>query len=1394
MNEIDSAFRFFYTGGALPPEAPSYIPRAADGQLFECLRHGDYCYVLVSRQMGKSSLMVRTINHLVQQNISAVMVDLNSIGDDLTQEQWYYSLAEQLAGQLDSSEQIEAYWDLSESKTALQKWVGALEQLLRLHPDRSLVIFIDEIDQVRSLPFKTDEFFAAIRSFHNRRAMDANFQHLTFCLIGVALPSDLIEDPRITPFNIAERIDLTDFTQQQVVGLKVGLQREEIQEEALLERVFYWTNGHPYLTQRLCRAIVEDPSVQMASDIDRLCGHLFFGEDATAPDDNINLVSARLLNSDPDIVGLLSLYKRISEGQMVRYDRADRLINILMLAGAVRSIGGNLQLRNRIYARVFDKKWISESMPGAEKRRLTEARRKGRIQVAAVALPVILIMSALTMTAVFYAQKAQRAAGTATKATGRANTLLYISDMKQIQQIWDNAPNSYRIGELLRETETLTDSNGKSCRGFEWNYWHRTNSVFYGTLEGGDIPIGSVSFSAEGRFITLISNRATRVWDEKTANIVYIPDRTSGVNAIARVWDARTGKLITIPDRVNVGNLSEISAAKLLEGRRTALGTADGTLNVLDIRTGKELFTLKGHTGRIQSMYFSKDRKRLITGSEDHTAKIWDVQSGKELLTLKGHAASVFCVAFTMDGKRVVTGSFDHTAKVWDAQTGKELLTLKGHDAFVRSVAFSADGTRIVTGSRSDARVWDAQTGKQLLTLPGHTKMIFSLAFSPDGKLIATGSMDNIARVWDAQNGKQLFTFKGHTNGISSMNFSPDNQRLVTGSWDQTVRVWDVRINAATFSLNQQNSYVSSALFSPDGQCIVTNNLIYAKVWDGQTGKELQTLGQDVQSSFDVPTVVSPDGRHVISGSWNHTGRIWDTITGKELLTLPDNVFPKAFSPDGLRFVARGRYGATKVLDSRTGQDLLSLEDDHASGTAVAFSPDSQRIVIGRGDHTATVWDAHSGKQQLTLKGHTQIVTALSFSPDNRYIVSGSGDHTARLWDAHTGKLLLTLPAASGPKERANFVLAVAFSPDGQRIATGSGRDAQIWDAQTGKHILTLKPKALVPPLERPQREGVSSVCFSPDGQRVVTGREDHSVIVWNAHTGAELLALKGHTARVGGVSFAAGGRRIVTVSQDDTVRVWDAQTGTNSLTLQAVTPVPVSYQGRIIVTEDPDRNARLWDTCTGKTLITLNVQVDYGFSAVVSPDGHRVIIVDHDRPDYTASIWDSHTGKKLFALDRHTDDDITCVLFSPDNRRIVTGSKSGIVSVWSAQTGRALLTFKGHTDTIRSIDFSPDGLRLITGSLDRTARVWDSQTGKELLKLKGQTSAVTSVVFSPDGRRIVTGSAEGDVKIWEVVTGAELLTLGGETKSISCIAFSPEGLRLVVRAEGKNAEVWDAR
>lgn len=385
---------FYVTGGTLRHDALSYVERRADRDLCEGLLAAEFCYVLTSRQMGKSSLMVRTVKRLRDQGVAVAVLDLTAIGQNLTLEQWYDGLISRLGQQLGLEDELFDFCSAHPEWGPLQRWVTGIEQVvLKLLPGR-VVIFVDEIDIVRSLPFSTDEFFAAIREFYNRRSREAAFGRLAFGLLGVATPTDLIRDTRMTPFNIGRRIELNDFTSAEATPLARGLAATDSVAAELLSRVLHWTGGHPYLTQRLCRALAEalvpesssgsaepaiPPLLPNLRTVDLLAEKLFLSRQARDRDDNLIFVRERLLRSEVDVAGLLYLYRRIHNGQVVADDETNPLISVLRLSGITRGINGYLQVRNRIYWRVFDGSWIQTNMPQAEVRRQKRAGRRGML-------------------------------------------------------------------------------------------------------------------------------------------------------------------------------------------------------------------------------------------------------------------------------------------------------------------------------------------------------------------------------------------------------------------------------------------------------------------------------------------------------------------------------------------------------------------------------------------------------------------------------------------------------------------------------------------------------------------------------------------------------------------------------------------------------------------------------------------------------------------------------------------------------------------------------------------------------------------------------------------------------------------------------------------------------
>ncbi|KAK6978278.1 hypothetical protein R3P38DRAFT_3119326 [Favolaschia claudopus] len=437
--------------------------------------------------------------------------------------------------------------------------------------------------------------------------------------------------------------------------------------------------------------------------------------------------------------------------------------------------------------------------------------------------------------------------------------------------------------------------------------------------------------------------------------------------------------------------------------------------------------------------------------------------------------------------------------------------------------------------------------------------------------------------------------------------------------------------------------------------------------------------------------------------------------------------------PDGLKYVAcywahhlRAAASSPALLDGLTKfalhhflywLEVLSLLG-HVNGAHEALET-AQRYVQGKDDRLAAFLDdgtkfiAGFAVPIAQSMPHLYL-SALPMAPQRSLIrqrYGGNSRHTMHYEAPFAGSwssLLKVLPGQGG------IVTSVAFSHDSARIVSGSGDcTVRIWDAQTGA--------VDVGPLEG-HTQPINSVAFSHDSSRVVSGSEDCTIRIWNSQNGAITAGpFEGHRDRISAVAFSHDSTRVVSGSGDCTVRIWDAQTGATVAGpfeehSDWISSVAFSHDSTHIVSGSGDCTVRIWDTHTG---------------AVVSGpfEGHRVAI--------------------------------SSVAFSHDSTRVVSGSGDCTVRVWDAQTGAAVAgPFEGHSDfAISSVAFSHDSTQVVSGADDCTLRIWDSQTGVTVAgPFEGHNNYITSVAFSHDSTRVVSGSSDCTVRMWkpEILTGPE--------------------------------------
>lgn len=363
MTNVDSLDQnvadFFVAGGTLLPDSPSYVKRAADDELFARALAGEFCYILTARQMGKSSLMIRTARRLQAEGVKTVIIDLTQIGT-VSIDQWYLGLLSEIKRRLRLSVDPVNWWQERSMLGHVQRFTDFLRDVVLAEISGNVAIFIDEIDTTLKLDFR-DDFFAAIRAMYNARAETPEFARLTFALLGVASPSDLIKDRVRTPFNIGQEISLQRFNLDDARVLEQGLEQAYPRcGTAIFNRIFYWTNGHPYLTQKLCQAIVEK-AYQECDDnqIDTLVKSLFLSEEARR-ETNLQFVRDNIL-THPHRRDLLRLYSAIYKGKIVQDNKQSVVQNQLKLSGLVVVEDGKLYVHNAIYQQVFNLAWVRKN-------------------------------------------------------------------------------------------------------------------------------------------------------------------------------------------------------------------------------------------------------------------------------------------------------------------------------------------------------------------------------------------------------------------------------------------------------------------------------------------------------------------------------------------------------------------------------------------------------------------------------------------------------------------------------------------------------------------------------------------------------------------------------------------------------------------------------------------------------------------------------------------------------------------------------------------------------------------------------------------------------------------------------------------------------------------------
>ncbi|MEM9150936.1 MAG: hypothetical protein AAGB19_10835, partial [Cyanobacteria bacterium P01_F01_bin.3] len=1015
-------------------------------------------------------------------------------------------------------------------------------------------------------------------------------------------PADLIQNRTRTPFNIGTPIYLEGFTHAEAQSLANGLSLHAGDATMVLQAVLAWTNGQPFLTQKLCQLIITSsqdavsqpltiPPGNEAYWVDELVrSRILHRWESQDEPEHLRTIRNRIL-SNPETAGrLLAIYQQVLLGNLPADDSQDQVE--LILSGLVHRTEGYLRVKNRIYAEIFNPDWVKQQLdhlrPYAQQldawsasKRTDESR---------------LLRGQALKDAQLWAQ-GKRLSDLDYKYLAASVE----SDRKAIQQGLEAQRVSAVEAQLAEEQARLIQEK-KTLR------FQRLLSVAIGgafiVTAGLGLTALRQSRNAKIHEVEALVSAADGSFDSHRQLDAIVQALRAHKNLagfanpdpeLAQSVKTTLRRVMLEADELNRFNFrSEVKDGVFSpDGQLIAIATAEGILS-LRKTSGELVWEIPAHGASIGAVAFSLDGQTIATGAADNTVKLWNLDGSYISTPVSQFNESVTKLGFSQDGKSLVAAGRELTGR-WGIDGEEMMRTERGS---LRAIA--ADGSILVfflappdlpPGVRGHKapppRVLNPQTNRQgprpsapkekinptqhgnrsahvlspngdpnntmVTNIQGeksaefHSERgpVFSIAISTDSRLVATSGVDGAVNIWE-QDGTFVKALIGNRSDVREIAFSPDGELIATAGDDKVIRLWQVS-GGLLKTFEGHRAEINKLLFSPDGkQLMSTSEDQTLRLWQikGTHHQYLAGHGDAIRR-----LAFNSDGQ-LFSSSVDRWLNVWKQQGDHTQVVPVQQITPNEPLASDLAI-----YDQEVALSFRGGRVKIWQEANWASADRLPFdSPADQILDVG----TSAADLAYSPDgQQLVVITSNSTLKFLQRDPTGKF----SAEPTASIESIHQPK-------------------AIAFSPDGKLIAVGSGDHTLTLLNADGSHHL--KP---IEEYEAP----VVDVVFSPDGQWLATASKDRHLQLWSIADLSSDSAMSyadsffaTEATQIDQITFTFDSQLLISALADGTLSVWDRTSKEHLRTLwgheSALNAVAVSPDGKFIASAGHDRKIIMWN------------------------------------------------------------------------------------------------------------------------------------------------------------------------------------------------------------------------